>query len=148
MHPMYLDTRHNTIGVVLSNLYANFVTASMKTYRYLKSLSGRAHPAPELVIRIVRDMMQLATRMVQAKRGAKPPGATPVSLRVVHQSEVEYLAAAAFRFVLGRKQTRYTRELRWLDVIVREAQPKCKTQACHLAQVVRAGNSTYGCWKF
>ncbi|GKZ38872.1 hypothetical protein AbraIFM66950_011420 [Aspergillus brasiliensis] len=145
MHPMYLDRQHNTIGVILSNLYANFVISAMKMYRYLKSLSRRVHPAPEVVIRIVRDMIHLATRMVQARDANAPPAAGG---RGVHQCEVEHLAAAAFRFVLGRKQARYARVLGWLDVILRENQPNSKTQAWQLGQVVRTGNATYGGWKF
>ncbi|GLA36047.1 hypothetical protein AnigIFM63309_001705 [Aspergillus niger] len=145
MHPMYLDRQHNTIGVILSNLYANFVISAMKMYRYLKSLSGRVHPAP-VVIRIVRDVIHLATRMVQARREANLPPAA--GRRGVHQCEVEYLAAAAFRFVLGRKQARYARVLGWLDIILRESQPNSKTQAWQLGQVVRTGNATYGGWKF
>ncbi|BCR95156.1 telomerase reverse transcriptase [Aspergillus luchuensis] len=144
MHPMYLDRQHNTIGVILSNLYANFVISGMKMYRYLKS-SGQMHPAPGVVIRIIRDMIHLATRMVQARREANVPAAAG---RGVHHCEVEFLAAAAFRFVLGRKQARYVRVLGWLDVILRESQPNSQHQAWQLGQVVRTGNATYGGWKF
>ncbi|RDW94000.1 telomerase reverse transcriptase [Aspergillus mulundensis] len=49
MHPMYLDSAHNSLPAVLLNLYKALVTAAMKMYRYTRSLPGRAQPRPEVV---------------------------------------------------------------------------------------------------
>jgi telomerase reverse transcriptase len=153
MHPMYLDTNHNSLTVVLSNLYANYLTTAMKMYQYMRSLRGRAHPTAEVVIRIIRDITQLAHRLIQGKRewgqrgGVIVEPSTP-SVCTVQHSQVQYLAAAAFRFVLARKQTRYTTALRWLDMVLKGSRPKSNAKAIRLAQAVEKGNLMYGSWRF
>lgn len=155
MHPMYLDTSHNSTSVILANLYSSFITSAMKMYRYMKSLRGRAHPAAPVVIRTIRDLIHLTSTLIQTKRigtSTKQPvtdsGVSPRLTYAVHHSQIVYLAAAAFRFVLGRKQTRYAEILRWLDVIWRTAKPRSDGEMVRLAQVVRNGNMTFGGWRF
>ncbi|RMZ38088.1 telomerase reverse transcriptase [Aspergillus flavus] len=152
MHPMYLDTNHNSLTVVLSTLYANYLTTAMKMYQYMRSLRGRAHPSSEVIIRIVRDTTQLAHRLVQGKRcwgqrDATMESSSP-SVCTVQHSQVQYLAAAAFRFVLSRKQTRYTLALRWLELVLKGSRPRSDAKAKRLAQVVQKGNLMYGSWRF
>lgn len=159
MHSMYIDTSHNSPPVALSNLYASFVTSAMKMYRYMKSLRGRAHPAPQVIIRTIRDLIHLANSLIQTKRREAQKSASSVDVSVdasvnlqfscaVHRPQVMYLAAAAFRFVLGRKQTRYAVVLRWVDLVLKAARPRSDGEAVRMAQVVRYGNSTFGGWRF
>ncbi|THC99315.1 hypothetical protein EYZ11_001221 [Aspergillus tanneri] len=153
MHPMYLDTSHNSLPVVLSNLYANFVMTAMRMYRYMRALIGRRHPTPAVVIRVIRDLIQLSHRFVQAKRTpsrqvGEGDDSNSSSTSMVHGFQVQYLAAAAFRHVLGRKQTRYGAVLHWLDQIQRQARPKSNGKLAHLVQVVRKGNMLYGGWRY
>ncbi|KAL5361591.1 hypothetical protein BJX96DRAFT_152418 [Aspergillus floccosus] len=70
------------------------------------------------------------------------------SAGAVHQSQIQYLAAMAFRFVLGRKQTRYAGVLRWLEVVTRQTRPASDRKRMELARVVSYGNMVYGEWKF
>ncbi|OGM45577.1 hypothetical protein ABOM_006259 [Aspergillus bombycis] len=152
MHPMYLDTNHNSLSVVLSTLYANYLTTAMKMYQYMRSLRGRAHPSSEVIIRIVRDTTQLAHRLVQGKRcwgqrDATVESSSP-SVCTVQHSQVQYLAAAAFQFVLRRKQTRYALVLRWLELVLKGSRPRSDAKAMRLAQVVQKGNLMYGSWRF
>ncbi|GMG08348.1 unnamed protein product [Aspergillus oryzae] len=155
MHPMYLDTNHNSLTVVLSTLYANYLTTAMKMYQYMRSLRGRAHPSSEVIIRIVRDTTQLAHRLVQGKRcwgqrDATMESSSP-SVCTVQHSQVQYLAAAAFRFVLSRKQTRYTLALRWLELVLKGSRPRSDAKAKRLAQsqpgilFTTIGNSGISC---
>ncbi|EAW11871.1 telomerase reverse transcriptase [Aspergillus clavatus NRRL 1] len=149
MHPMYLDTQHNSLSAVLSNLYASFVTAAMKMYQYMKALPRRAHPTAEVMARVIRDLMYLAHRMVGARRElhtARGPGSP--SLCLVQGAQVQYLATAAFRFVLGRKQTKYAGVLRWLEQVWKAARPPSSAKAMRLAQVVRQGNASFAGWRF
>lgn len=153
MHPMYLDTQHNSRNAVLLNLYTNFVTSAMKMYRYLKCLQRRAHPSPPVIIRTIQDLTQLAQRLARSRRGeqsetlsTKTQWAAPIS--DVPPSQVQYLAASAFRFVLGRKQTRYAIVLRWLDSVCKTTRPKADGMAVRIGQVLRQGNSTFGEWRF
>ncbi|KAI9924072.1 hypothetical protein MW887_007311 [Aspergillus wentii] len=148
MHPMYLDTKHNTSTGVLSNLYANLVTSAMKMYRYMKSLQGRAHPTPDVVIRIIQDIISLAQRLTHSKRGDVATDSNSEVACSVSQMQVQYLAAAAFRFVLNRKQTRYAIVLRWLEQLGKAVRPKSDRKAIRMAQVVRSGNATFGGWRF
>lgn len=144
LQPMYLDTRHNSLTTVLSNLYSNLVTCAMKMHQYMKSLPGRARPLPQVIIRTIRDVLQSAYRSCQAKQSV----AAGESICSVHQAQVQYLGSAAFRFVLNRKQTRYPEVLRWLDLIGKAARPTSNPVAVRLGQVVRRGNLTFDGWRF
>ncbi|KAF7169450.1 hypothetical protein CNMCM5623_002159 [Aspergillus felis] len=148
MHPMYLDTKHNSLNVVLWNLYANLVTSAMKMYRYMKALPPRAHPTPNVVIRVIQDLTELAHRMMRARRELKSRDSCSPYMCLVQQQQVQYLAAAAFRFVLGRKQTKYAKVLRWLEQVWKAARPQSDGKAARLAQVVRNGNSVFASWRF
>jgi telomerase reverse transcriptase len=148
MHPMYLDTKHNSLNVVLWNLYANLVTSAMKMYRYMKALPHRAHPTPDVVIRVIQDLIKLAHRMMRARRELKSRDSCSPYMCLVQQQQVQYLAAAAFRFVLGRKQTKYAKVLHWLERVWKAARPQSDGKAARLAQVVRNGNSVFASWRF
>lgn len=153
MHPMYLDTKHNSLTVVLSNLYANFITTAMKMYRYMRALRGRNHPTPEVVIRIIGNLTELASRIVELRRDPEQPSGSTADLSssttsVIHRSQLAYLAAAAFRYVFGRKQTRYGAVLLWLDQVYKENRLKAGGRSTRLAQVIRKGNLLYGSWRF
>lgn len=148
MHPMYLDTKHNSLNVVLWNLYANLVTSAMKMYRYMKALPRRAHPTSDVVIRVIQDLIELAHRMMRARRELKSRDSCSPYICLVQQQQVQYLAAAAFRFVLGRKQTKYAKVLRWLEQVWKAARPQSDGKAARLAQVVRNGNSVFASWRF
>jgi telomerase reverse transcriptase len=137
MHPMYLDSAHNSLPAVLLNVYKSFVTAAMKMYRYTRSLPGRARPRPEVVVRTIHDATQLGYRLIRGRHGL---------CRVTHP-QLQYLGGAAFQFVLGRKQTQYAGVLRWLDGTLAEARRSVGNSAL-LAQAVQRGNRTYKEWRF
>lgn len=151
MHPMYLDTQHNSHMAVMANLYANMVTSAMKMVRYLKVLGsgahgrgrgrgrGRCHDGQSVVIRIIQDITQLAQRLLRSRQGGAG-GILP--------GQVSYLTTSAFRFVLGRKQTRYAAVLRWLDGMGKTTRPKSDLAAVRVGQVVRDGNLAFGGWRF
>lgn len=138
LHPMYTDTAHNSLHAVLLNIYKAFVGAAMKMYRYTRSLPARAHPRPEVVMRTIRDATQLGYRLIRGHHGR---------CKVTYH-QIQYLGAAAFQFVLGRKQTRYAGVLCWLDGTITEARESSPGSYALLAQVVRTGNLTYGGWRF
>lgn len=144
MSPMYVDTTHNSLTVVLSNLHANFITTAMKMYRYMRTLRGRSHPTPDVVVRVIGDLTELAHRLVQTKRDSKQQS----TACMVHKSQLKYLAAAAFRHVFSRKQTRYGAVLSWLDQMYKANRPKTDGKSVRLAQVVRKGNLLYRSWRF
>lgn len=153
VHPMYLDTGHNSAQVVLSSLYASFVNSAMRMYRYLRSLRGRSHPSPEVIIGTIRDLISLAVRMIQSRR--PPAGGQQEhehsALRdesAIGRPQIQYLAAAAFRSVLGRKQTRFAEVLRWLNLVWKNARPGRDREAVRLAKVVREGNAVFAGWRF
>ena len=163
MHPMYLDTMHNSRAAVLGNLYTNFVTSAMKTYRYLKALGGRAGSVSAVVIRIIQDITLLAVRLCRSQRetphphphppphsnqhSAPPTGSTSGISDIPH-STIQHLCATAFRFVLCRKQTRYAGVLRWLEMVGKTTRPRSNAAVGKIARVVRLGNERFGGWRF
>ncbi|KAJ6184750.1 Telomere reverse transcriptase [Penicillium mononematosum] len=111
LHPMYIDDGHNSRTVVLANIYCSFITSAMKMYRYMKSLRGRAHPGPAIITQTIRDLILQTAGMIQARRAGDSESSFSCFVQRYH---LQYLASAAFRFVLKRKQTRYEVVLRWL----------------------------------
>ncbi|KAJ5817557.1 reverse transcriptase [Penicillium robsamsonii] len=145
LHPMYIDDGHNSRAVVLANLYCSFITSAMKMYRYMKSLRGRAHPGPAIITQTIRDLILQTADTIQARRA----GCSVASFSCfVHRSHLQYLASAAFRFVLKRKQTRYSAVLRWLDSMTKDARPTSDSEALRMTQVVKSGNAMFEEWRF
>jgi telomerase reverse transcriptase len=144
LHSMYLDADHNTRNVVLANLYTGFITAAMKMYRYMKSLRGRAHPQHPIIIQTINDLVQQTASLIQTRRASR---SAPLTC-FVQLSHLQYLASAAFRFVLRRKQTRYAPVLHWLDSLWRASRPATNADAVRLLQVVRKGNALFEAWRF
>lgn len=144
MHPMFFDDTHNSHSVVLGNLYTRFVTVAMKMYRYMKSLPGRAHPKPPIIIQTIHTLMLRACAIIEERRSSGP---RPLSC-FVRFSHIQFLAASAFRFVLKRKQTRYVDVLKWLDAQWKDSRPKTNSEAVKMSQVVRKGNALFEDWRF
>ncbi|KAJ5325627.1 Telomere reverse transcriptase [Penicillium brevicompactum] len=144
LHSMYIDDGHNSRMVVLENLYASFMTSAMKMYRYMKSLRGRAHPSPAIVTQTIRDLVELAANSIQGRRVDKDSSFSCF----VQVSQLKFLAAAAFRFVLKRKQTKYVTELRWLGSLAREARPTSDSATLRMTHVVKKGNAMFETWRF
>jgi telomerase reverse transcriptase len=144
LHSMYLDADHNTRYVVLANLYTGFITAAMKMYRYMKSLRGRAHPQHPVIIQTINDLIQQTASLIQTRRASR---SAPLTC-FVQLSHLQYLATAAFRFVLRRKQTRYAPVLHWLDSLWRASRPATNAEAVRLLRVVRKGNALFEAWRF
>ncbi|KAJ5782388.1 Telomere reverse transcriptase [Penicillium paradoxum] len=145
LHPMYIDDGHNSRAVVLSNLYSSFITSAMKMYHYMKSLRGRAHPGPAIIKKTIQDLIKQTAGTIQARRVDKSESALSC---FGQRSHVQYLASAAFRFVLKRKQTRYAAVLRWLDSLAKDARPTSDSEALRMTQVVKKGNAMFEEWRF
>lgn len=145
LHPMYIDDGHNSRAVVLSNLYSSFVTSAMKMYHYMKSLRGRAHPGPAIIKQTIHDLILQTAGTIQARRANKSESSLSC---FAQRSHLQYLASAAFRFVLKRKQTRYAAVLRWLDSLAKSARPTSDSEALRMTQVVKKGNAMFEEWRF
>ncbi|KAJ5391980.1 hypothetical protein N7509_007470 [Penicillium cosmopolitanum] len=154
MHPMFIDDRHNSRAVVLGNLYTRFVTVAMKMYRYMKSLQGRSHPKPPIIIQTIHTLMLRAFAIIEERRSSSGPGPGPTATAIatlscfVKFSHVRFLAASAFRFVLKRKQTRYGAVLQWLDAQWRDSRPVTDREAVKMGLVVQKGNALFEDWRF
>lgn len=144
MHQMYLDEAHNSRTTVLSNLYTSLIASAMKMYRYIRSLRGRAHPEPPIIIQTIHALIMQTINIIHARRASST---TPLEC-FVQLSHVQYLTAAAFRFVLKRKQTRYAPVLRWLDSVGKESRPSANGEAVRMMQVVKRGDILFDGWRF
>ncbi|KAF7530544.1 hypothetical protein PCG10_000053 [Penicillium crustosum] len=145
LHAMYIDDGHNSRAVVLANLYCSFITSAMKMYRYMKSLRGRAHPGPAIITQTIHDLISQTNGTIQARRAGNLESSFSC---FVQRSHLQYLASAAFRFVLKRKQTRYVMVLRWLDALIKDARPTSDSEALRMTQVVKKGNAMFEEWRF
>jgi telomerase reverse transcriptase len=143
LHSMYIDDGHNSRSVVLSNLYASFVTTAMKMYHYMKSL-GRAHPSAAIITRTITDLVLQTAGAIQARRADRNNSFSCF----VQANQLRFLAARAFGFVLRRKQTRYAAVLGWLEALARQARPTSDSEVVRMTQVVRKGNRLFEEWRF
>ncbi|KAJ5938172.1 hypothetical protein N7454_004514 [Penicillium verhagenii] len=144
IHPMYLDDGHNSRRVVLTNLYTSFITAAMKMYRYMKSLRGRTHPEPPIIIQTIHDLIHQTFKVIQTRRSSQSASMSCF----VQLWHLKYLAASAFRFVLKRKQTRYVAVLLWLGRLGKESRPSSDGEALCLQQVLKKGTTLFEQWRF
>ncbi|KAJ9228282.1 hypothetical protein DTO271D3_5664 [Paecilomyces variotii] len=140
---MFMNTMHNSFPVVLSNLYATFADWAMRMYQYLKSLSKRTRPSSTVIIRTIRDVITLATKLSQSRQGTKRE-----TVCNIKRAQAEYLAAAAFRFVLGRKQTQFSEVLHWLELVGKSARPTTDREAVLLRKAVKNGERIFEGWRF
>lgn len=113
-HVMFLDTTFNSQRTVLSTIYQNFMEAAMKFYRYAKCLPSARRPQPAFMIKTIGDLMRLAVGLIKSKH--KNHGGQGYQC-VVGRVQIQWLAATAFRHVLGRKQSGYEEVIAWLDAM-------------------------------
>jgi telomerase reverse transcriptase len=172
MHGMFLDTKHNSAAVALRSLYSAFLDSAMKMYTYQRRLLGRPNrkrhsqqqqrrqTEQELMLRIVSDVIRLAIYILRAwsassstKSTTTTPTLTGASLEQQQQltispAHVRWLAAMAFKAILGRKQTGFRDLLVWLDKLARASKPKTDREAAVLWRMVRAAGSSLQGVKF
>ncbi|KAL1882411.1 Telomerase reverse transcriptase [Paecilomyces lecythidis] len=144
----FIDTAHNSLPVVLSNLYATFADWAMRMYQYLKNLSKRTRPSSAVIIRTIRDVISLATKLIRAKRLNPQQDTRRETVCSIKRLQAEYLAAAAFRFVLGRKQTQFPEVLHWLELIGKSSRPTVDREAVLLRKAVKNGEKIFEGWRF
>ncbi|EQL28452.1 hypothetical protein, variant [Blastomyces dermatitidis ATCC 26199] len=143
VHAMFLDTKHNPPLVVLANLYQSFFESAMKLYEYTRCLHLRslqrgdsAMVSSSLLIRTISALMEAPLHLTQSlKSNASRTGSRFESSAT--RSQTRWLAATAFRTVLGRKQTKFKATLRWLDAVSRESRPMTDGEAVRLWKAVR-----------
>lgn len=111
-HLMFFDTTHNPPPTVLSNLYSAFIETASKTWAYARCLPKAKRPPATLVIAAIRELVGVAFLLLAGEsRAARYPGYRCE----VKRQQVAWLAMAAFRTVLGRKQAGYREVIGWLE---------------------------------
>ncbi|PGH05494.1 hypothetical protein AJ79_06801 [Helicocarpus griseus UAMH5409] len=135
-HTMFLDTKHNSVSVVLASLYQSFFESALKLYEYSRCLShrGRGLTSPTLLIRTISALMDVAIGTIQSRTAGQMGFESSVT-----GAQVRWLAATAFRAVFGRKQSRFPGVVRWLDGVVRGSRPKRDGEAVRLRRAVSTG---------
>ncbi|PGH29534.1 telomerase reverse transcriptase [[Emmonsia] crescens] len=143
-HAMFLDTKHNSPSVVLASLYHNFLESAMKLYEYTRSLCHRgnrgrgktAMTSSALLIRTISALMDVAIHIIQSRKSTASRTGSGFESSVT-RSQIRWLAAIAFRTVLGRKQTKFAATLRWLDKVSRGSRPTTDGEAVRLRKAVK-----------
>jgi hypothetical protein len=106
---MYLDTTHNSLHTVLSNIHSAFLETALKTHTYIRCLPSNKQPSSRLVINAISDLVELAFVLMKSK------GRKERSKCAVKKKQVEWMAFLAFREVLGRRQSKYRGVMQWID---------------------------------
>ncbi|KAG0650734.1 Telomerase reverse transcriptase [Hyphodiscus hymeniophilus] len=111
-HAMFLDTSHNSLHTVLSNIYSAFIETATKLYTYNRCLPVGKQPGTGLVTKTISDLVELAFVLMKSKgRNRKNLGYQCVVKKV----QVEWLAMHAFRTVMVKKQSKFAPVISWLD---------------------------------
>ncbi|OKL61688.1 hypothetical protein UA08_02399 [Talaromyces atroroseus] len=161
-HSMFLDTEHNNLRTALLGIYSNFVETAIKMYRYIKSLLPRLRPSQELVLETIRDVIHFAVKLIQSKRQQASISSTapttdtakgmvetgPKFRCAVSQAQVEYLGSAAFRHILGRKQTNFVSTLRGLQNIQNRCKPRSDKEVIRMRWIIQEGNKMFDNWRY
>jgi telomerase reverse transcriptase len=162
-HSMFLDTEHNNLRTVLLGIYSNFVETAIKMYRYIKSLMPRLRPSQELVLQTIRDVIHFAIKLIQSKRRHASSSSTKSTTTkaatstaetgsvfrcAVSQAQIEYLGAAAFRLILGKKQTNFVSTLRGLQNIQNRSKPRTNREVIRMRWITREANQMFDSWRY
>lgn len=144
-HGRFLDTSFNSVELVMSTIYQNFVESAIKLCAYVKSLPTPKVPNVSLIIGTIEDLMELANNLIQAKKRVS-------SLQdydcAVTKRQIQWLGSTAFRQVLQRKQTKYSKVLRWLDGLVEVSKPRTVTESLTLKRIVKENEIVFRDYKF
>jgi telomerase reverse transcriptase len=70
MHQIYLNEAHNSHTTVLFDLYTSLIASAMKVYRYIRSLRGRAHPEPPIIIQTIHAWIMQTINMIHTRRAS------------------------------------------------------------------------------
>ena len=66
-HAMFLDTSHNSLGTVLSNIHSAFYESASKMWTYARCMPAGKQPGTRLLIKTVEDLINLAFVLVKSK---------------------------------------------------------------------------------
>jgi hypothetical protein len=64
---MFLDTSHNSLSTVLSNIHGAFVETATKMHTYNRCLPNEKQPAPHLIVKTIQDLIELAFVLMKSK---------------------------------------------------------------------------------
>jgi hypothetical protein len=134
---MFLDTSHNSLPTVLTNIHSAFKESATKMWTYARCLPVGKQPGTQLLIKTTRDLIELAFLLMKSKaRNARNKGYACAVSKV----QVEWLAVNAFRDVLVRKQTKYREVLEWIreriEVLQAEESTACQRMKGVVGRVV------------
>ncbi|KAG9247931.1 hypothetical protein BJ878DRAFT_117297 [Calycina marina] len=122
---MFLDTSHNSLVTVLSNIYNAFHESATKMWMYARCMPTSKQPNTKLLIKTFEGLIELAFVLLKSK-GRNKWGAGYAC--AVSKVQVEWLALNAFTNVLQVRQSKYTQLLVWMEE--RIMQLNIKDAAC------------------
>ncbi|KGY14464.1 hypothetical protein PABG_12677 [Paracoccidioides brasiliensis Pb03] len=141
-HAMFLDTKHNSPSVALMSIYHIFLESAMKLYEYTRFLGYRGHrgrrnstaTSSSLLIRTMAAVIDVAIHVILSRKSTASQAGFESS---VTRSQVRWLAAAAFKSIFGRKQTKFVAAIHWLNRVSRASEPTADGEAVMLQKVVK-----------
>ena len=132
-HAMFYDTSLNSQHTVLSNIYAAFVESANKMWAYARCLPRHRQPGAELVMKTIVRLGDMAFTILTSTARKKK---SPDYVCQITRTQVAWLAAHAFREILGRKQTRYRALVKWLDEWKRKMEGKRKLGGTGIRKII------------
>lgn len=142
LHPLLLDRNINSWSTIRINIFQAFAVAAMKFHCYVKALSSPPAEGTKVLWEALEAGISFVCKTTRSRRVA-PAHHQDVTVKCeprVSSAHVRYLGIAAFRRILGRKQSMHAAFIRQLDEAL--ASPQCVRCAKNLAQVIDTSEST------
>lgn len=145
-HLMYLDTTHNSLHTVLSNIHNAFLETALKTYTYIRCLPSSKQPSAKLIISAIEGVVELAFVLMRTKgrKSDEERGEERGKKRfhcAVKKIQVEWMALHAFLEVLGRRQSRFRSVMAWIERRIGELRLKDGEIYVKMEGIVRQANT-------
>lgn len=110
-HAMFIDTAHNSKMVVARNIYEIFLESAQKMCAYDKCLPSGKRAGTEMVKRTVEGLFGMSWVLMRSKeRNERERGFRCA----MEKGECRWLGLKAFEMVLGKRQSRYMKVVKWI----------------------------------
>jgi len=126
-----LDTSLNGQRRVMRTLVECFQETAMKMHQYYMSLPRGRQPSSDLLIALIEQLINLATRTMRQRRTRGEQGFT--------HPQICSLAAAGIARVLATRKTKYSTTLTWLQELRMSTQHSLNLELRMLDQIVEGG---------
>ncbi|KAJ8331546.1 Telomerase reverse transcriptase [Batrachochytrium dendrobatidis] len=108
-HPIFLDTKVNSVFCVLSNIYDNFCSAAMRFCSYLNiAFDGKIYRNAKFIVGVVEDAVCFGAHIMHNRTRRSIAVLNSCEFRI-STKEIHRIGLGSFIFILGRRQGKFSK---------------------------------------